>query len=185
MIRIFKDYRAAWSPTVPLSETGPESWRALWLRGGFPRAYLARNDRASAVWRPSFVQTFLERDIPQLRTAVPADTLQRFWTTLAHYHGQVWNAVEFTRALGSNEGTARRYLDTLTGAFMVRAFPLWFADVRKRQVKEPRIYVCDTGPLHPRTRRRPMCGVPRGPPDRRPATGLRNWDQLHLDGRLR
>ena len=131
-----------------LTEIGPESWRSLWLRGGFPRSWLAPHDRASAVWRRSFVQTFLERDIPQLGINVPAETLRRFWTMLAHYHGQVWNAAEFARALGSSEGTARRYLDILTGAFMVRALPPWFANVRKRQVKSPRIYVRDTGLLH-------------------------------------
>ena len=131
-----------------LSESGPESWRTLWLRGGFPRAYLAPHDRASSLWRRSFVRTFLERDIPQLGITVPAETLRRFWTMMAHYHGQVWNAAEFARALGSNEGTARRYLDILTGAFMVRALPPWFANVGKRQVKSPRIYVRDTGLLH-------------------------------------
>ena len=133
-----------------LSEVGPDSWRTLWLRAfrGFPRAFLAPRDRASAVWRRSFVQTFLERDIPQLGITVPAETLRRFWTMLAHYHGQVWNAAEFARALGSSEGTARRYLDILTGAFMVRALPPWFANIRKRQVRSPRIYVRDTGLLH-------------------------------------
>ena len=131
-----------------LSEAGPESWRTLWLRGGFPRAYLAPHDRASSVWRQSFVRTFLERDVPQLGITVPAETLRRFWTMTAHYHGQVWNAAEFARALGANEGTARRYLDILSGAFMVRALPPWFANVRKRQVRSPRIYVRDTGLLH-------------------------------------
>ena len=131
-----------------LSETGAESWRALWLRGGFPRSFLAPHDRASAVWRESFVRTFLERDIPQLGITVPAETLRRFWTMLAHFHGQVWNAAEFARALGSNEGTARRYLDILTGAFMVRALPPWFANVRKRQVRSPKIYLRDSGLLH-------------------------------------
>ena len=131
-----------------LSEVDPGSWRNLWLRGGFPRAYLAPHDRASAVWRRSFVQTFLERDIPQLGITVPAETLRRFWTMLAHNHGQVWNAAEFARALGSREGTARRYLDILSGAFMVRALPPWFANIRKRQVRSPKIYVRDTGLLH-------------------------------------
>ena len=131
-----------------LAETGAESWRTLWLRGGFPRSFLAPRDRASAVWRESFVRTFLERDIPQLGITVPAETLRRFWTMLAHYHGQVWNAAEFARALGSSEGTARRYLDILTGAFMVRALPPWFANVRKRQVRSPKIYLRDTGLLH-------------------------------------
>ena len=131
-----------------LSETGAESWHALWLRGGFPRSFLAPHDRASAVWRRSFVRTFLERDIPQLGIRVPAETLRRFWTMLAHYHGQVWNAAEFARALGSSEGTARKYLDILTGAFMMRALPPWFANVRKRQVRSPKIYLRDIGLLH-------------------------------------
>ena len=91
---------------------------------------------------------FFERDIPQLGITVPAETLRRFWTMLAHYHGQVWNAAEFARALGSSEGTARRYFDILTGAFMIRALPPWFANIRKRQVRSPRIYVRDTGLLH-------------------------------------
>ena len=131
-----------------LAETGAESWRALWLRGGFPRAFLAPHARGSALWRRSFVQTFLERDLPQLGINVPAETLRRFWTMIAHYHGQVWNAAEFARALGSSEGTARRYLDILTGAFMVRALPPWYANVRKRQVKSPKLYLRDSGLLH-------------------------------------
>ena len=131
-----------------LTETGAESWRALWLRGGFPRSFLAPHERGSVVWRESFVRTFLERDIPQLGITVPAETLRRFWTMLAHFHGQAWNAAEFARALGSNEGTARRYLDILTGAFMVRALPPWFANVRKRQVRSPKVYLRDSGLLH-------------------------------------
>ena len=131
-----------------LSEAGGDSWRTLWLRGGFPRSYLAPHHRASAVWRQSFVRTFLERDIPQLGITTPAETLRRFWTMLAHYHGQVWNAAEFARALGSSEGTARRYLDILAGAFMVRALPPWFANVRKRQVRSPKVYLRDSGLLH-------------------------------------
>ena len=131
-----------------MAETGAQSWRTLWLRGGFPRSFLAPNNRASSVWRQSFVRTFLERDIPQLGITVPSETLRRFWTMLAHYHGQIWNAAEFARALGSSEGTARRYLDILAGAFMVRTLPPWFANVRKRQVRSPRIYLRDSGLLH-------------------------------------
>ena len=131
-----------------LSETGPDAWRTLWLRGGFPRAYLAPHGHASALWRRNFVQTFLERDMPQLGISVPAETLRRFWTMIAHYHGQVWNAAEFARALGSSEATARRYLDILAGSFMVRALPPWFANVRKRQVRSPKVYLRDTGLLH-------------------------------------
>ena len=120
----------------------------LWLRGGFPRAYLAPDEQTSAIWRQSFVRTFLERDIPQLGISIPAETLRRFWTMIAHYHGQIWNAAEFARALGASEGTARSYLDILTGAFMVRALPPWFENLKKRQVKSPKIYVRDTGLLH-------------------------------------
>ena len=131
-----------------LREVGPAAWRTLWLRGGFPRSHLAPSLKASASWRGSFVRTFLERDIPQLGITAPAETLRRFWTMLAHYHGRVWNAAEFARALGAGESAARRYLDILTGALMVRALPPWFENLKKRQVKAPKIYVRDTGLLH-------------------------------------
>ena len=131
-----------------LREAGPAAWRTLWLRGGFPRSHLAPSLKASASWRGSFVRTFLERDIPQLGITAPAETLRRFWTMIAHYHGRVWNAAEFARALGAGETAARRYLDVLTGALMVRALPPWFENLKKRQVKAPKIYVRDTGLLH-------------------------------------
>ena len=131
-----------------LLEVGIERWRALWLRGGFPRSYLARDTRRSALWREGFVRTFLERDIPQLGITIPAETLRRFWTMIAHYHGQTWNAAEFARALGASEATARRYLDILAGAFMVRVLPPWFENLKKRQVRSPKLYVRDSGVLH-------------------------------------
>ena len=131
-----------------LGEVGAGRWRSLWLRGGFPRSFLARSARASQVWRESFVRTFLERDIPQLGITVPAETLRRFWTMIAHYHGRTWNAAELARALGAGESAARRHLDILVGAFMVRVLPPWFENLRKRQVKAPRLYVRDTGLLH-------------------------------------
>ncbi len=131
-----------------LGEVGAEALRPLWLRGGFPRSYLAVDDRASLAWRLDFVRTFLERDIPQLGIGIPATTLRRFWTMIAHYHGQKWNAAEFARSLGADEKTARRYLDILAGAFMVRVLPPWFENLGKRQVKSPKIYVRDTGLLH-------------------------------------
>lgn len=131
-----------------LGEVDAGDWRRLWTRGGFPRSYLARGDRRSFLWRRSFARTFLERDIPQLGITIPADRLRRFWTMIAHYHGQTWNAAEFARALGTGEATAGRYLDILTGAFMVRALPAWFENLRKRQVKAPKVYVRDTGLLH-------------------------------------
>ena len=131
-----------------LLEVGIESWRALWLRGGFPRSYLARDTKKSALWRESFVRTFLERDVPQLGITIPAETLRRFWTMIAHYHGQTWNAAELARALGASEATARRYLDILAGAFMVRVLPPWFENLKKRQVRSPKLYVRDSGVLH-------------------------------------
>lgn len=131
-----------------LSETGAESRNRLWSRGGFPRSFLAPDDSASFQWRQGFIRTFLERDIPQLGITVPAETLRRFWTMIAHYHGQVWNAAEFARALGSSEATARRYLDILAGAYMVRVLPPWFENLAKRQVKAPKIYIRDTGVMH-------------------------------------
>ena len=131
-----------------LGEVGSDNLRRLWLRGGFPRSYLAVDEPASTTWRNSFVRTFLERDLPQLGITIPADTLRRFWTMAAHYHGQVWNAAEFARSLGADEKTARKYLDILAGAFMVRILPPWFENLKKRQVKAPKIYVRDTGLLH-------------------------------------
>ncbi len=131
-----------------LCETGAESQDRLWNRGGFPRSFLAADDGASIDWRQGFVRTFLERDIPQLGISVPAETLRRFWTMIAHYQGQVWNAAEFARSLGSSEATARRYLDLLAGAYMVRILPPWFENISKRQVKSPKIQVRDSGLLH-------------------------------------
>lgn len=120
----------------------------LWLRGGFPRSYLAVSEDASNAWREDFVRNFLERDIPQLGINVPAATLRRFWSMVAHFHGQVWNAAELARSLGSSETTARRYLDILTGAYMIRQLPPWFENLKKRQVKAPKVYVRDSGLLH-------------------------------------
>lgn len=120
----------------------------LWLRGGLPRSFLADDDSASLIWRQGFVRTFLERDIPQLGITIPAETLRRFWMMVAHYHGQIWNAAEFGRSLGASEATARRYLDILAGAYMVRVLPPWFENIAKRQIKSPKIYIRDSGILH-------------------------------------
>ncbi len=131
-----------------LAEAGSDRMRRLWLRGGFPRSFLSSSEEASFVWREGFIRTFLERDIPQLGIRVPSETLRRFWTMIAHFHGQIWNAAEFARALGSSEGTARRYLDLLAGAYVVRVLPPWFENLKKRQVKAPKIFVRDSGILH-------------------------------------
>ena len=130
------------------AEGSTRGWRTLWQRGGFPRSYLADDDAASALWRQSFVRTFLERDIPQLGISIPTESLRRFWTMVAHYHGEVWNASEFARAMGTSQPVARRYLDILAGAHMVRVLPPWHEKLKKRQVKSPKIYVRDTGLLH-------------------------------------
>ena len=131
-----------------LSEIQDRDWRTLWSRGGFPPSYLAPDAAASSLWRENFIRTFLERDIPQLGITIPAESLRRFWIMVAHYHGQVWNAAEFARSIGSNQATARRYLDILGGACVVRALTPWRENLKKRQVKSPKIYVRDSGLLH-------------------------------------
>ncbi len=131
-----------------LLEVGGEQQNSLWIRGGFPRSFLAFDDSASLSWREDFMRTFLERDIPQLGITIPSETLRRFWTMIAHYHGQVWNASQLARSLGTSENTARRYLDILVGAYMVRILPPWFENLRKRQIKSPKIYIRDSGILH-------------------------------------
>ena len=131
-----------------LAELGSDATQALWLRGGFPRAWLARSEGESLTWRKQFIQTLLERDLPQWGVRVPAIALLRFWTMVAHYHGQTWNAAEPARALGVNPMTTRRYLDLLTDALMIRQIQPWHANLGKRQVKSPKIYVRDSGLLH-------------------------------------
>ena len=131
-----------------LGETGVKSLETLWLRGGFPRSFLATDDAASARWRADFIRTFLERDLPQLGVRTPAETVRRFWTMLAHYHAQTWNAAELARALGASETTARHYLDLLCGTFLVRRLPPWHTNLGKRELKAPKVYVRDTGLLH-------------------------------------
>ena len=131
-----------------LNEVGVENLEPLWLRGGFPKSFLAASDKQSMAWRNDFTQTFLERDISQLGINIPPVTLRRFWQMLAHYHGQVWNGAEFARAMGVSEPTVKRYLDILTGTFMVRQLQPWFENLKKRQVKAPKIYIRDSGILH-------------------------------------
>jgi predicted AAA+ superfamily ATPase len=131
-----------------LSEVDAAAVRRLWLRGGFPRSYLARGDSESLAWRDDFVRTFLERDVAQLGVRIPATALRRLWMMLAHYHGQVWNASEIGRSLGEAHTTIRRHLDVLTGAFMVRQLQPWFANVGKRQIRSPKVFIRDSGILH-------------------------------------
>ena len=131
-----------------LADVGADAQSRHWLRGGFPLSFLAASEKDSLAWRKSFIQTFLERDLPQLGISIPSANLFRFWSMLAHYHGQVWNAAEAARTLNVSESTTRRYLDLLQGVFMVRQLLPWYANLKKRQIKSPKIYFRDTGILH-------------------------------------
>jgi uncharacterized protein len=131
-----------------LGEVGPQSSSRLWRRGSFPLAFLARSEENSVAWRKEFIQTLLERDLPQWGVRASATALLRFWTMVAHYHAQTWNAAEPARAMGVNRSTSRRYLDLLTDALMIRQLQPWHANLGKRQVKSPKVYVRDSGLLH-------------------------------------
>jgi predicted AAA+ superfamily ATPase len=131
-----------------MAELGSQAEQQLWLRGGLPLSFLAESDLNSTAWRKNLIQTLLERDFPQWGVRVAAAALQRFWTMVAHYHGQIWNSAEPARALGVSESTTRRYLDLLTDAFMIRQLQPYHANLKKRQVKSPKIYVRDSGLLH-------------------------------------
>ena len=130
-----------------LSDVG-ERWERLWLRGGYPRPYLARTDEESLRWRRDLIRTFVEQDLPQLGITIGARTIHRFWTMLAHYHAQIWNGAELARAFGIAESTVKRYLDLLANTFMVRVLPPWSENIGKRVVKTPKVYIADTGLLH-------------------------------------
>jgi len=120
----------------------------LWLRGGYPPAYLSASDEDSFSWRKQAIRRFVEQDLRQFGINVPAPAMLRFWTMLSHYHGQIWNAADPARSMGSSESTVRRYLDHLTQTFMVRQLQPWFENLGKRQVKHPKIYFPDSGLLH-------------------------------------
>jgi uncharacterized protein len=132
----------------PFSLYEVKNSQQLWLRGGFPRSYLAENDQDSYRWRQSYITTFLERDIPSLGFNIPAAQMRRFLLMLAHYHGQIFNASELSRSLAVSDHTTRKYLDILAGIFMVRILPPWFENLQKRQVKSPKIYFRDSGVLN-------------------------------------
>lgn len=131
-----------------LDELGANSLEALWTRGGFPLSFLAGSDEQSVFWRRNFTKDFLERDLGQLGFQIPAQSIGRFWKMAAHYHGQNFNAAEIARSLEISAPTVRRYLDILSGAFMLRQLQPWFENIKKRQVKSPKIYYRDTGLLH-------------------------------------
>lgn len=131
-----------------LKELNTEAGNQLWLRGGFPRSYLAENEADSTQWRKQFVQTFLERDIAQLGFHMSPAALRRFWIMLSHYHGQLWNGSEIAASMGVSPQTSRNYLDALEQTFMVRRLLPWHINTRKRLVKSPKIYFRDSGLFH-------------------------------------
>ncbi len=131
-----------------LEELGRHDSNRLWMRGGFPRSFLARTEAASTAWREDFIRTFLERDLAQLGVRVPSGTMRRFWTMTAHYSGGVWNSSEIGRSLGEAHTTVKRHLDALSGALVVRVLEPWFENVGKRLVKSPKVYIRDSGLLH-------------------------------------
>lgn len=131
-----------------LGEVGPGALGRWWLRGGFPRSFLARSDRDSFAWRDAFVRTFLERDLRELGIQVAPIVMRKLWTMIAHYHGQIWNASEIGRSLSESHPTVKRHLENLTGALVVRQLRPWHVNLAKRQVKSPKVYVRDSGLLH-------------------------------------
>ncbi len=162
-----------------LDETGVDHAAMLWWRGGFPRSFVAAGDEESRIWRREFIRTTVERDLPQLGMNVAAPAIRRFWSMLAHFHGQTWNAADPARSLGVNESTVRRYLDWLTQAYLVRQLQPWFANLGKRQVKAPKIFIRDSGLLHE------LLGIADlGALARHPKCGA-SWEGFALDQVLR
>ncbi|MBM4027368.1 MAG: ATP-binding protein, partial [Planctomycetes bacterium] len=131
-----------------LEEVGLDAQASHWLRGGLPLSFLAEGDVRSALWRGDFIRTFLERDVGQAGLSAPSTTLFRFWTMVAHYHGQTWNNAQIAGSMGVDGKAVRRYLDTLTDLYMIRQVQPWHANIKKRQVKSPKVYFRDTGLLH-------------------------------------
>lgn len=150
-------------PPFSIAETKDE--KKLWLRGGFPRSYLAASDEASYAWRQAYITTFLERDIPTLGFLIPSALMRRLWMMVAHYHGQILNANEISKSLSLSNHTVKKYLDILAGTFMIRLLTPWFANISKRQVRSPKIYLRDSGLLHA-------------------LVGIHNHDQLHVYPKL-
>ncbi len=162
-------------PGLSLQEVGAEALDRLWLRGGFPRAYLARSAAESTAWRTNFIRTFLERDLPGFGVRTSPTTMGRFWSMLAHYHGQVLNGSELGRALGVADTTVRHYLDVLCDTFVVRQLTPWHANIGKRQIKAPKVYVADSGLLHT------LLGLSsRNDVDRHPKLGA-SWEGFILE----
>ena len=193
--------RIAYAELAPLDvlEIDPGQASPLWIRGGFPRSFLAANDRQSAVWRENFIRTYLERDIPQLGPRIPAETLRRFWTMLAHSQGTLLNAAQFARSLAVDGKTVAKYLDLMVDLLLVRRLSPFHANVGKRLVKSPKTYVRDSGILHSLLRLddedavlgHPVCGASwegfvienllRAAPDRTQASFYRTSSGAEID----
>ena len=131
-----------------LQEIDYKKMRSLWLRGGYPKSYLAASDEESMIWREAFIKTYLERDIPQLGIRIPAIQLRRFWTMIAHAQGQLWNASQMANNMGISAPTVRHYLDILDDTFVVRQLQPYYANIKKRLIKSPKVYIRDAGLLH-------------------------------------
>jgi len=140
--------RIGYLELMPFNLEEVDNTQRLFLRGGFPRAYLAHNEEESSLWRKAYISTFLERDIPNLGFQIPAPQMRRFWLMLAHYHGQVLNISELSKSMGISDHMVRKYLDILAGTFMIRILPPWHENLSKRQVKLPKIFFRDSGILH-------------------------------------
>jgi uncharacterized protein len=133
---------------LSLRDVGAGHAARHWLRGGFPKSFIARSEADSLAWRTEFIKTYIERDVPQLGFSIPSATLRRFWAMVAHYHAQIWNGSELARALGLSEASVRRYVDIFTDLFLVRQLQPWHENLAKRQVKSPKVFIRDTGLLH-------------------------------------
>lgn len=140
--------RISYLELTPFNLSETKNLQQLWLRGGFPKSYLAPSDEISMLWRREYISTFLERDIPNLGFQIPPSTLRRFWMMLTHYHGQIFNASAVAQSIGSSHTTVRNYLDILTGTFMIRELQSWFENIKKRQIKSSKIYFRDSGLYH-------------------------------------
>ena len=161
-----------------LAEVGADELHRLWFRGGFPSAFCAKSDADAMEWHAAFGRTFLERDIPVLGVGIAPDALRRFWTMLAHYHGQIWNASRLAEAMGCKQSTVERYRDVLSGTFMVRVLPPWFENLGKRLVKSSKVYLRDNGVLHHLLGLRESNELPR-----HPAYGA-SWEGFALEQTL-
>jgi predicted AAA+ superfamily ATPase len=140
--------RVAYIEVTPFDRREVSDEEKLWQRGGFPKSYLANSEDESSDWREFYIKTFLEQDIPNLGIKIPPAGLRRFWVMLAHYHGNIFNASELGRSFGASDATMRKYLDILTGTFMIRQLQPWHENLSKRQVKAPKIYFRDSGIFH-------------------------------------